>query len=59
MIKMLIMTALIGFFTWLILQIKMADPIPKIIIGVVVVWVVIMFLQFFGIVTGLPNLRPY
>lgn len=56
-IPILITIAIAGFIVWLVLQIPMPEPFPKIIIAVVCVVLVLWILQLFGVDTGLPLMR--
>lgn len=55
LISLIIVLALAGFVCWLIQQIPMPQPFPKIIVGVVCLFVVLWILQSFGLVG--TNLR--
>lgn len=56
LVTILIVLVVVGFLSWLILQIPMAAPMQKIIVGVMIFFVVMWVLQEVGILHGL-NLR--
>lgn len=57
MISIILSLALVGFLTWIVLQIPMPVVIQRLIIGLVCFFVVIYILQILGVSTGihLPN----
>ena len=57
-VAIVLVLALLGFLCWLVLQIPMPAPLPKIIIGVVCVLVVLWVLSELGVATPF-HLRLY
>lgn len=54
---MILVIALVGFLTWLILLIPMPQVFRQIIIAILCAGVIVWILQSFGISTGLPRIR--
>lgn len=57
LLSLVLFLALIGFITWLILQIPMAPVFHNVIIAVVAVFIILWILQQFGISTGFPAMK--
>lgn len=57
LIELILTLAVVGFLTWLVVTyIPMPDPIPKIIIAIVVICMVLLVLRLF--VGDIPIGRP-
>ncbi len=56
LLTLIIVLAVAGFLSWLVLQIPMPAPFRNIIIGVVCLFLVLWVLQQFGVNTGFGNL---
>lgn len=57
LLSLVLILIILGFTCWLVLQIPMAPPFPKVIIGVICLFTVIWLLQQFGLVSGNLRLR--
>ncbi len=57
LISLIVAIALTGFICWLVLQIPMPAPFPKVIIAIVCVFLILFLLQEFGLITGFRTLR--
>lgn len=53
LVELILVLAIVGFCCWLVLQIPMPAPFPRIIIGFIVLFVVVWLLQSLGLVHGL------
>lgn len=59
MIHLILVLALFGFATWLVLQIPMPQVVRNIIIGVICLTLVLWALQMLGVNTGFPRVKLY